>query len=35
MVFWSGLGGVILAFACSFMDPNNRIIFDIGKAFYS
>jgi len=31
MVFWSGLGGVILAFACSFMDPNNRIIFDIGS----
>ena len=31
MVFYSGLGGVVLALACSFMDPSNRIIFDISK----
>jgi len=30
-VFYSGLGGVVLALVCSSMDGNNRIVFDIGK----
>jgi len=29
MVFYSGLGGVFLALGFSFLDPNNRIIFNI------
>merc|ERR1719283_234930 len=34
MVFYSGLGGVILAFAFSIMDPANRIIFNITAVPY-
>jgi drug/metabolite transporter (DMT)-like permease len=34
MVFYSGLGGVVLALAFSFMDPNNRIIFNIASIPY-
>lgn len=34
MVFYSGLGGVVLALACSFMDSNNRIVFDITSIPY-
>jgi len=34
MVFYSGLGGVILAFAFSIMDPDNRIIFNITAVPY-
>jgi len=34
MVFYSGLGGVVLALACSFMDPSNRIVFDITSISY-
>merc|ERR1719474_2093216 len=34
MVFYSGLGGVVVALACGFMDKDNRIIFDIGSIPY-
>jgi len=34
MVFYSGLGGVVAALACGFMDKDNRIIFDIGSIPY-
>ena len=33
MVFYSGLGGVILGVSFSFMDPDNRLVFDIGKHY--
>eukprot|EP00088_Acartia_fossae_P056587 TRINITY_DN6589_c0_g1_i3.p1 TRINITY_DN6589_c0_g1~~TRINITY_DN6589_c0_g1_i3.p1 ORF type:complete len:511 (+),score=93.16 TRINITY_DN6589_c0_g1_i3:144-1676(+) len=35
MVFYSGLGGVVLALGCSFMDPDNRIVFNIGSIPYN
>ncbi|XP_023321638.1 uncharacterized protein LOC111696300 [Eurytemora carolleeae] len=31
MVFYSGLGGVILGVSFSFMDPDNRLVFDIAS----
>jgi len=34
MVFYSGLGGVVLALVCSSMDGNNRIVFDIASIPY-
>jgi len=34
LVFYSGLGGVVVALACSFMDPHNRIVFDIASITY-
>jgi len=34
LVFYSGVGGVVVALACSFMDPHNRIVFDIASITY-
>jgi len=34
MVFYSGIGGVILAVVCSVIDPSNRIVFNITSVPY-